>query len=284
MTNYDWITSAVRGSIPVIVVGVLLACRKWLPSHAVQAGVNWDSDALYQRFRPLSWRINVTLLVVMVSFALSTGFLLSHTNKWLAVLNGPRAIHLLPETAIWWFFPGFGALACSYEITLQIFSRFLGNKTIDLYNDWANNNTRGWVRSRYQGIDTRRVLRWMMGGIALPIGLFVLLALPMHANVGSETIQDCGYAFKPCTVYSLSRVSRITEIAGFRDRSGRLLNRAGLILDFKDGRRWSSATWGDWSNHVDPALENALLQRTGLPIGYALTEEEIPPLGSQPPQ
>ena len=27
---------------------------------------------------------------------------------------------LLPQTAIWWFFPGFGAVALGYELTLQL--------------------------------------------------------------------------------------------------------------------------------------------------------------------
>lgn len=224
------------------------------------------------------------MLVVMVLFALGTWFVLSRANRLIASLDGPNAIHLLPQSAIWWFFPGFGALACSYEITLQVLARFVGRETTDMFNDWANNTTRGWVRSRYTGIDSRRVLRWMMIGVAFPIGLFVALALPMHANVGPDSIRDCGYAFKPCKVYPLSQVVRITEIAGFRDNSGKLIDRAGLVLDFSDGRRWSSAEWGDWEKQVDPALESLLANRTGHDPGFALTEKEIPPIAIDPTQ
>lgn len=275
MNNADWVNSAVRGAIPAIVVLSLLLCRKWFPSKAANQKINWDSDALHSRFRPLPWKVWPCCVAVMIIFAFGTWFLLSRTNLLLAKIDTPQAIHLLPQPAMWWFFPGFGALTFSWEITLQIFSCFLGRETVNLYNDWVNNTTRGWVRSRYTGIDSRRVLRWMAVGIALPILLFVLLALPMHANVGPKNIRDCGYALKPCSVYPLADVVRITEISGFRDKSGKLIDRAGLVLDFKDGHRWSSAEWGDWENSVNPNLTNFLLNKTGLPLGYATTEKDI---------
>ena len=276
MTNANWISSIARGAIPAIVILSLFMFRKLFPSKAASRKIDWDSDELYDRFKPLSWRIWTCFVAVMIIFAFGTWFVLSRVNMLLATIGAPQAIHLLPEPAIWWFFPGFGALACSWEITQQIFSSFVGREEINLYNDWANNTTRGWVRSRYQGLDSRRILRWMAICIAFPILLFVLLALPMHANIGPENIRDCGYAFKACTVYSLADATRITEISGFRDKSGELIHRAGLILDFKDGRRWSSAEWGDWKSTADPALKEFVLNKTGLTLGYSETAEEIP--------
>jgi hypothetical protein len=278
MNNVDWINSAVRGAIPAIVVLSAILFRKWFPASTTTRNISWNSDELYERFKPLSIKAQLLLLVVMGLFAVSTWFILSRTNQLIASLNATQAIHLLPEPALWWFFPGFGALTCSWEITLQILGIFIERNTLDELNDWMNNNTRGWIQSRYTGMDARRVLRWMAICVALPILLFVLLALPMHANVGPDNIHDCGYAFKTCSVYSLADVVRVTEISGFRDNSGKLLNRAGLILDFKDSRRWSSAQWGDWKSTVDPALKEFVVLKTGLPLSYATTEKDIPPL------
>jgi hypothetical protein len=275
MNNLDWINSATRATIPAIVILSFALFKRFFPSKTQAKRIDWNSDELYERFKRTKWYATVGLIFVMIAFALSTWFILSHTNLFLAQIDQPGAIHLLPQTAIWWFFPGFGALACSWEITLRILGLFIGSEDIDLFSNWMDNSTRGWIKSRYSGIDSRKVLRMMAIWIAMPIGVFVLLALPMHATIGHETIRDCGYALKPCKVYPLSDAIRVTEIAGFRDKSGKLIDRAGLVLDFKDGRRWSSAEWGDWSKNVDPKLEEFVLSKTHLPLSYAMTESEI---------
>jgi hypothetical protein len=127
------------------------------------------------------------------------------------------------------------------------------------------------------------VLRWLALLIALPIGIFTVLALNMHASIGPDLIRDCGYAFRPCSVYALSDVRRITQVEGFRTKDGKLTKRAGVVLDFKDGRRWSSADWGSFRASVDPALAAFLRAKTGLPLNFAETEDDIPPLEGPSP-
>lgn len=63
-----------------------------------------------------------------------------------------------------------------------------------------------------------------------------------------------------------------------RDRDGKLTRRAGIVIDFSDGRRWSSADIGDFNERLDPALEQFLENRTHLLYNYAQTEADIPPL------
>jgi hypothetical protein len=278
MATVDWINGAIRAAIPAIVISTLYLCRKWLPSRALTRQIDWDSDKLYKRFRPMYWKVLAGGIIVMAVIAIGLSLALSWINSQIANLSEPRAIHLLPETAIWYGFPGFAALVSCYEITLQIGSLFAGRETIDFFSDWMDNTSRGWIRSRYTGIDSRRILRWMMAGIAFPAGIATLLALPMHAGVGPEIIEDCGYAFKPCRTYPLAQTVRVTEIAGFRDKSGKLIDRAGLVLDFADGRRWASAKWGEWNETVDPALVAFVLSKTGLKLRYAPAEQDIPPL------
>jgi hypothetical protein len=47
------------------------------------------------------------------------------------------------------------------------------------------------------------------------------------------------------------------------------------VLDFSDGRRWSSADLGDFKPSVDRALVSYLQSRTGLDPRYAETQEDI---------
>src|SRR5262249_52108949 len=112
--------------------------------------------------------------------------------------------------------------------------------------------------------------------IAAPIGVFTILALPMHASLRHQDIRVCGYGWAGCTTFDYSAVVRMTEIKGFRGRDGKLHLRAGIVLDFADGRRWSSADMGDFHDSVDPRLSDFLLKRTGLPLGQADAEIDIP--------
>ena len=70
----------------------------------------------------------------------------------------------------------------------------------------------------------------------------------------------------------------MTIIEGFRTRDGKLTRRAGIVIDFADGRRWSSADVGDFSERVESTLEELLENKTRLGYNYSQTEADIPPL------
>jgi len=200
----------------------------------------WELD---DRFEHLRGRVIGGMLLIGVAFLFGSWLALKYTNLALATIGRPATFRFLPQTAIWWFFPGFGALSLCWELTLQVMALFMGRDTVNLFSDWTNQTTTFWGSASYTGMDSRRVLRWLALLIALPIGLFTVLALNMHATISQNEIRDCGYAFKPCKVYSLADARRITAIEGFRNRYGKLNNRAGISIDFKDGRRRSSAEW-----------------------------------------
>jgi hypothetical protein len=105
--------------------------------------------------------------------------------------------------------------------------------------------------------------------VALPIGILTALALPLHATLGQDEIVSCGYGFSPCQGYRYADARRMTEVEGFRDRNGNLTHRAGIVIDFSDGRRWSSAAWGNFGRSVDPELVKFLKLKTGLQLEHA---------------
>ncbi len=269
-----------KASVPAIVVIALgyFRTRIRIAPERFKPG---EIEALDERFQRVMWIPPLCMVAVGILFAFGVHAALVWLNRYIANVH-PSDIQLLPQTAIWWFFPAFGALCLSWEITLQLWGLFGNREAADLYGDWSN-VTRvmgGW--SAY-GMDSRRVLRLLSLVIALPIAIFTVLAIPMHASIGPSSIVDCGYGFKGCTIYGLGDARRITAIRGFRTKDGKLTDRAGLIVDFADGRRWSSADWGDFKKKADPEFAALLILETGLPIGDATTEEEIPPIPSAIP-
>jgi hypothetical protein len=232
---------------------------------------------------PLRRRIVGGWLLAGIAFFAVSWFALSGANRLLASFDGPAVFRLFPEPAIWILFPCIGSLTLSWELDLRIWAFLSGRDTVDLFSEWSSNDSTFWGPSRFPQVDYRRVFRWMAFMLAFPAGAAVLLALNMHASVGPDEIRDCGYAFRLCKIYSLADARHITEIQGFRDKSGKLIDRAGLVVEFKDGRRWSSAVWGEWMQSADPALSTFLKQKTGLPLNFAETENDIPSLSIQSP-
>jgi hypothetical protein len=98
----------------------------------------------------------------------------------------------------------------------------------------------------------------------------------MHTALRQQDIRVCGYAWEECKPFYYSKAVRMTQIDGFRDRYGRFSFRAGIILDFADGRRWSSADIGEFRKSVDSALAGYLVERTHLPLEHAETDVDIP--------
>jgi hypothetical protein len=270
--------------VPAVVILAMVLFKRLFPAGRGSHKIGKEQlSELDERFSPLRGRVIGGMIAVGLLLLFGSWFILCWTNRFLARADGPALYQFLPQTAIWWFFPGLGAVALCWELTLQIWSLFGDRATVDLFSDWTNQSNVFWGRASYVGMDSRKALRWLALLIVVPIGIFTVLALNMHASVGPDVIRDCGYAFRPCSVYALSDVRRITQIDGFRTTDGKLTRRAGVVLDFKDGRRWSSADWGNFRDSVDPALTAFLKTKTGLPLNFAETEDDIPQLDGSVP-
>ena len=68
----------------------------------------------------------------------------------------------------------------------------------------------------------------------------------------------------------------MTVIDGFRQRDENLVKRAGIVLDFAEGRRWSSAAISDFEPNVNPEILKYLQSKTGLEPQYVEAESDIP--------
>lgn len=261
--------------VPVIVSLAFVLARKYLAATSVEPSEHAPpQEDQAARFRSTRWIVGFSMAVTGILFAFSAHALLVRLNRYLANADGPAHFRQWPQSAIWWFFPGFGAICLCWEIVLQLWSRFGNHQTAALYSDWTNQSA---------GFDSRRVLRWMALLIALPIGVLTALALSVHTSLRDSDIRECGYAFARCKTYPYDAATRMTMIEGFRTRDGKLSERAGIVIDFQDGRRWSSADMSEFGHMVDPSMTEFLQQKTHLTPNYAETAADIPPVTNSKP-
>jgi hypothetical protein len=111
--------------------------------------------------------------------------------------------------------------------------------------------------------------------IVLPIAVFTALAVTEHDSLTDTEILSRGYGLSTTRVFRYSDAVRYGIIDGFRDGSGKLTKRAGCVLYFRDGRKWSSSEIGDFKSSVDPLLVRFLESKTGLQPSYGATEAEL---------
>jgi len=278
----SFLTNALRSTITIAAIaGFMALARKLFPS--TKPGIKppvMDEEALEDRFLPLRGKIITGMILIGILVGLLIYCSLVGLNRLLASLDGPAQFRYYPESAIWWFLPGFGAITLCWELTLQLWALFVGHDLVDTFSNWTNNTTKFWGSGSYPGMDSRKVLRWIALLIVLPIGVFTVLALNMHATLDDNSIRVCGYAFKACSVHPYSDIRRMTAIRGSYDDKGQLRPGAGIVLDFSDGLRWSSADWDSYRKAQDLRLVDLLLKKTDLAIGNADVEKDIPALNS----
>ncbi len=259
------ISIATKAIVPLTVgVGFALA-RRYYPAKDDRTEVEELPDEVVASFEKLQWVVGASMVVVAAVLALSLHAGLVGINHYLSRAKSVDGIRLWPQTAIWWFFPVIASISLTWEITIRAW-HFLGGKDAYLYRAWSDFRA---------GFNATRVLRVLVLTVAAPIGIATILALPMHSTLRSSDIIECGYGFAGCRNLAYSDASRIVEIRGFRRTDGRFVNRAGIVVVYKDGRHWSSADWGNFARSVDPRVESFLISKTGLPIEIKDTKEDI---------
>jgi len=114
---------ATKAIVPLVVAICFTLARRYLkPSARLSETQLSKLDA---RFQETKWVVGISMIAVAALFAWATHHLLVSLNRYLATGDGPATSpRLWPQTAIWWFFPGFGAVALCWEITLKLWSAF----------------------------------------------------------------------------------------------------------------------------------------------------------------
>jgi hypothetical protein len=252
-----------RMLVPAAVISILGLIRKYLPAGARKPGAHPRSKEDIEDFSSANVAVYSSMAVVGIAFALSVHWALVAGNRHFAETDGPAAFQLFPSAAIWWFFPGIGALCLSWPIVLFLWALLEGHGKVARYIQWTNEQA---------GFDSTRALQWLAVIVALPIGIASLLAIPLHSTLRDTDIVVGHYATLAREIVPYSEARRLLLVDGSRDRNGKFTARAELLVDFRDGARWSSADNRDFMPQVDRGLTEFLQRKTGLPVEHRETE------------
>src|SRR5258708_3254851 len=110
--------ASVKGAFTIFAVYFVFAiARRYMSAASVKPLEAHISIAdLTNRFGGTQWIVGISMVLVGVLFFFTTHAIFVWLNQYLAAADGPAEFTLWPQKAIWWFFPGFGALALSWEI------------------------------------------------------------------------------------------------------------------------------------------------------------------------
>jgi len=200
--------------------------------------------------------VNICMLAIGLIVLMGFHLFLITGNRFFASLDGPGNITIYPSSAIWWFLPGFASVCLAWEITYDIWQRWRPEQA-KAYRAFST------VKS---GFDSTKVLRLMAIFIVIPIGIASLLALPIHTTLTNDSIFDGHFAKVKPLVFPLSEATDMTEFKGYLNGDGNFVQRAGIVLRFKDGRSWNSANTDDPKASVDPQLRSYLVTRVNVPL------------------
>jgi hypothetical protein len=247
--------SAVRATIPAVVLVVFAAGRRYLPlkTHAKYG----QEDA--QRFSRLRWGATFAMIGVAAAFTTLSYFILASANQLLASGGDKANFVLLPSPWMWAIFPFFGGITICWEITLQIWRRIGDSSLASRYESWSNQKV---------GFDATRLLRFMTLTLAMPMGMATVLALPIHTSISESGFRIGHFGSLRATQHNFSEIKRILVTDSLRLRDGSLQRRPAINVYFSDGSKWSSAD----NREPDPAVNKSLLEfieeRTNLPAEH----------------
>lgn len=245
--------------VPVAVVVVLQLLRRYCRPDGLPNSLADEPPPLKvldRQFRRTQWGVAVLYLGSAAVFAFGSWKSFQSANKWLAALDGPAAYRLYPSAAIWWFFPGFGALTIGWLMMEFLLPYALGKKTAEVYLYWT---------SARAGLNASKVFRWGALAVAGPIGILTILALPVHSSFRDDALVFRSYASLKAKAYSYERIRGLTTTDGIRDRFGKFVPDPCILIDFDDGTRWSSGDLlRDPDRSVDIGLKEFLSKRSAV--------------------
>jgi hypothetical protein len=258
--NYSWIPKLF---VPVATGLVFAAFRKYFPAKR---------DPTLERYdRPGSKRmpagafsaitISMGLTIVIGGF-----FSLRAINHQFAKIDGIALLHVFPVSAIWFFLPGFAALAVPWPLTIALLRRSAYK------DDAAYIEAEG---SNKSGFDCFRVMVSLNLFLVLPIAFFSVLALPERLTFTEHGILWTHYASLKPEIFKYSEIVRLTKVDGYLLRDGSFNSHKDVLIDFKDGHRLSANAVGDGGSEPSAEEISILLDKTGLVLREVRTKEEI---------
>jgi hypothetical protein len=165
------------------------------------------------------------------------------------------------------FLPGFAALAVPWPLTVWYLRKVRRWEEADSIEDQSDSKS---------GMNSFRIMKWLSIGLVAPIGIFTVLAIPIHFSIGASHVRVGHYASIHTDVFQLNQARRLTIVDGYKLRDGSFQPAKDVIIDFADGRRLDGNEAGDGGTNIRSDVMRLLIEKTGLTPEHAKTEEDIP--------
>jgi len=258
--DYSWVP---RACVPVGIAVVFAVFRKYFPARTDGSLTRYDRT---DGKRLPTGVFNAVTIAMALLIAGGGYFVLHGLNRLFAKADGPALLQVFPGAAIWFFLPGFAALAIPWPLTI----RYLRGSVY--HDEAAYIEAEGSAKA---GFDCYRVMVGMVLFLVVPIALFTLPALPERLTLTNQDIRWTHYASLRPEVFAYSDAQRALFVDGYRLRDGSFTHHPDLVLDFKDGRRLSANAVGDGGTQPSVAEMKMLLQKTGLTPQEVQTLEDV---------
>lgn len=261
----NWLAKLI---FPVLFAFIFAMFRRLAPPRRRTAGHRYDESQVPE---PLpAGAIGGAMWSLGVGFALLF-FAFRGANHWWAALSGTSILTQYATPVIWCFFPGFAALAVPWPLTVWYLRKVGRWEEADGIEDAADSKG---------GMNSFRIMKWLSLGLVAPIGVFTLLAIPIHLSISDLDVRVGHYASFHTEVFPLSQARRLTIVDGYRQRDGQFHPAKDVIIDFADGRRLRGNQVGDGGSAIRDDVIQVLIARTGLTPQHAEAAEGIPAIGA----
>lgn len=264
MASYSWLDSAIRGiAVPVVIAIAFRWFRRKFPFKQVSV----KSEQLLEPVP--AWYTPVSIVIWLVAIPVVT-FSIAATVRSLNALitsaQGPVEFQLAPTPAWWYLYGGMGGLSFSLSLT-ALAMRWLAGR--DRYASWT------FSHNQQAGFDTDRVAHYFALVIMVPYTLAFLPSIGCHTRFSDDEIGIQTYADLKETRYSYHDVRSIAVVKGSLMRNGEFYKDPRIVIDFKDGRRWSSRDSFRDPEEINPDLAAFIALKTGMEYQYVDTAADL---------
>ena len=219
---------------------------------------------------PVSGKWSFLCSALTVAILIGSFFGVAYAARFLNALwaqaQGPAVFVLLPTKAWFYLYSGFLGLCLDWPIAASILQKITDKKVWIVWLDQQNQKV---------GFDVLRAMRWMAYLIMIPYTAFFLPSLVCHTRFSEKEIATQGYSEWKETRYTYSAVGRVAVAKGAIGRQGQFYPDLRLIIDFKNGNRWTTRDGFRDPEAINTDLLNFLTQHTGLQPRYVETDKEL---------
>jgi hypothetical protein len=193
---------------------------------------------LGKRYRWVGFLFFPIFLIFTGVFTWAWGSILNDVAEWRLSLLPPSVFLMKPAEPYWafWLFPGFFLGSITAGLPASLIVRLILGR--DRYADYRIGSQ---ARS---GVDDRKVMRPLIGGILLLVAVWTTLALDWYTRFEEQQM-----AINPLlgwgeTIYPYTEVTHLVETTHLRTDKGNIVYSPRWFIVFRDGQRWCNADLG----------------------------------------